>query len=114
MKKKTKLPWKFFIANTRKRLWKDNRQMMESIRQNATDRAKQIKQDKHRNLVRYLYNWPAEITSIELKELIQALNYVDAKGKRMRELSMINRLRRKQLIQYDAGLGIWKNLTKLT
>ena len=88
--------------------------MMERIRQNATDRAKQIKDDKHRNLVRYLYNWPAEITSNELKQLIQALNYVDAKGNRMRELSMINRLRRKQLIRYDTGLGVWVNLTKLT
>jgi len=114
MKKKRKLPWKFFIANTRKKLWKDNREMMEHIRQNATDRAKQIKQDKHRNLVRHLYNWPAEITSIELKQLIQALNYVDKHGKRMRELSMINRLRRKHLITYDAGLGVWVNLTKLT
>ena len=88
--------------------------MMESIRQRATDRAKQIKQDKHRNLVRHLFNWPAEITSNELKDLINALNYTDNKGNRMLTLSMINRLRRKGLINYDAGLGVWKNLTKLT
>ena len=112
--KKRKLPWKFFIANTRKKLWKDNRQMMESIRQNATDRASQIKQDKHQNLKRHIFNWPAEITTNELKHLIQALNYTDKKGNRMLEVSMINRLRRKRLVEYDAGLGVWKNLTKLT
>ena len=112
MKKVNKLPWKFFIANTRKKLWKDKPEQMELIRQRATDRAKQIKNEKHQNLKRYIFNWPAEITTIELKQLILALNYVNSKGKRMSELSMINRLRRKSLIKYDAGLGIWKNMTK--
>ena len=114
MKKIKKLPWKFFIANTRKKLWKDNKPMMESIRQRATDRAKQIKDDKHRNLIRHLFNWPEEITSNELKQYIDALNYTDKHGNRMLTLSMINRLRRKGLISYDASLGIWKNMTKLT
>ena len=113
MKKKTKLPWKFFIANTRKKLWKEQPERMETIRQNATDRAKQIKDDKHRNLVRHLFNWPEEITSNELKQLIDGLNYQDKQGNRMLTLSMINRLRRKGLIVYDAGLGLWKNKTKL-
>ena len=85
---------------------------MEMIRQRATDRAKQIKDIKHRNLINLVNQWPAMIHSDELVSLIQALNYSDKRGKRMQTASMINRLRRKGLISYDAGLGIWKNLTK--
>ena len=112
MKKlRNKTPLFIRIANGRFKVWKEKPEMMELIRQRATIRAKQIKDLKHRNLVNHISNWPAKITTEELQNLISELNYTDKQGTRMLTSSMINRLRRKGLVKYDAGLGLWINLT---
>ena len=112
-----RLNWKYKLANIRKNLWKHNRDKMESIRQQATKRAAEIKHKKHQRLLLIIHSWPAEIESNQLKELILTLPYFHSDGSRMRSSSMINRLRSKNVIQYDASKGVWINnlrMTKLT
>jgi hypothetical protein len=114
MKTKRKLNNRYRLSNIRKKLWKDKPEQMEAIRIRAIARAKQIKDEKYQRLFIFLQGWPKEITPEQLKQLINdEINLTNKRGKQMHLRSFINKLTRRQLLRYDAGLGKWINLTHL-
>lgn len=115
--KKARIPFRIQIANKRFALWKDpeTRVHMELIRQRATIRAKEVKDNKTLVLKTIFQQSPKEFTALELKDFIQSkISLPKRKDQPTRYDSFIYRLRRKGIIKYDAGLGKWVNLTHTT
>jgi aspartate/methionine/tyrosine aminotransferase len=114
MKTKRKLTPRYRLANIRRKLWKHKPEQMEAIRIRAIARAKQIKDEKYRKLFIFLQGWPDKITPEQLKQLItDEIEMTNKHGKQMHVRSFMNKLTRRQLLKYDAGLGKWINLTLL-
>lgn len=87
---------------------------MEAIRIRAIARAKQIKDEKYKKLFIFIQGWPKEITPEHLKQLINdEINMTNKHGKQMHFRSFMNKLTRRKLLRFDAGLGKWINLTLL-
>ena len=97
---------KFYLANRRRKAWKEKPEHMEAIRQRATKAAKTGKERKHQLLVHRLRTLPAEIQTDQLRVLA-----LDIYPKRFAFRSFINRVRRHGLMSYDAILGLWVNHT---
>ena len=87
---------------------------MELIRQRAIEIARKRRLERLDNLKILIYSWPKELNTDEFRARIDLIEYKTNNGKSMNKLSLINRIRSKGLMKYDAGLGIWLNLTKLT
>lgn len=99
----------FNLANRRRKAWKEKPEHMEAIRQRATKAAKTVKERKHQLLVSRLRALPAEIQTEQLRVLI-----LDIYPRRFSFRSFINRVRRHNLMTYDAILGLWVNNTLST
>ena len=80
---------------------------MESIRQQATVKAKAIKDGKHMNLIKLVSTWPERMTCDELKAIVA--RDIEYKGK---YASLTYRFTRKGLLRFMAD-GYWHNLCHL-
>ena len=113
---KARIPYKIIMANKRFALWKDpeTRVKMELIRQRATIRAKEVKDNKTLRLKSLFQSGTKDYTAEELKQFINA--NIDLPMRNYKPTlynSFIYRLRRKGIVKYDALLGKWINLTLL-
>ena len=88
---------------------------MEKIRSTrATPAAKKRHDDNNDYLIELMQSIPAEITLRKLMGYLDQIPYWNAKtGKERNRKSLYNRMIRRGLIKYDAGLGKWINLTLL-
>jgi hypothetical protein len=80
---------------------------MERIRQQATEKAKAIKDEKNKNLIALISTWPERLTCDELKEIVA--RDIDYKGKYS---SLTFRFTRKGLLRFMPD-GYWHNLCHL-
>jgi hypothetical protein len=97
---------KYHLSNARRSLWKNNREYMESIRQKAIIVAKKRKDEKNENLKNYMIQLPEEMTTEELKNKLNPLEYSNDKRKFKIE-SLIKRLKRKSIIKFDYSKFKW-------
>ena len=88
---------------------------MEYVRSTkATPAAKQIHDDNNVYLIELMQSIPAQVTLKKLRGYLDQMPYWNAKtGKERNRKSLLNRMIRRKLIRYDAGLGKWINLTLL-
>lgn len=106
---------RFRLANYRRKAWKKNPELMESIRQRATHRAKEKKDSKNLLLVEMIRGWPESLTPKEFKHYLQSIPYYHPVTLKPRNVkSLFNRLVRRNLIQFNAEERIWVNLTHIT
>lgn len=99
---------KYKLSDIRRSLWKQNRPMMESFRQRATEQAKKIKQNKNENLKNFVVSLPEIMSTVELKEKLQDLNY-GSKTKKYKIDSLVKRMSHKRMIKFDYNMGFWIN-----
>jgi len=114
--KKKKLTWKEIKEIRRwETLWETDREFMEKIRSTrATPAAKKIHDDNNDYLIELMKPIPAQVTLKKLKGYLEQIPYWNAKtGKERNRKSLFNRMIRRGLIKYDAGLGKLINLTLL-
>ena len=98
---------KLSLTRYRQKAWREQPERMESIRKQATEKAKAIKDEKNKNLMALVSTWPERMTSDELKQIVeQSINY---KG---RYSSLTYRFTRKGLLRFEAD-GYWHNLCHL-
>lgn len=97
---------KYHLSNVRRSLWRNNREYMESIRQKAIIVAKKRKDEKNENLKNYMIQLPEEMTTEELKNKLNSLEYSNDKRKFKIE-SLIKRLKRKSIIKFDYSKFKW-------
>ena len=102
------------LANRRFKKWKENPEQMELIRQRAIEIARKRRYERLDNLKNLIKSWPEQLTTDEFRSRIELIEYKTKNGKLMNKLSLVNRIRSKGLVVYDTGLGLWKNMTKLT
>lgn len=98
---------KLSLTRLRQKAWREQPERMESIRKQATARAKAIKDQKNKNLTALLSTWPERMTCDELKEIVA--RDIDYKGKYS---SLTYRFTRKGLLRFKAD-GLWHNLCHL-
>ena len=108
-KKKRSLNNRYRLANYRRKEWRDDPEKMESVRQRAIGQAK-FKKDIHAvKLADFISFWPDKLTTKQLNELIKSqINLTNSSVKSFKEY-----LTRRNILQYDTGLGRWINLTHL-
>ena len=107
--KQRKLSARYRLANKRRKLWKHNRDHMESIRQRAISKAKFNKDIHSVRLADFISLWPATLTTQQLNDNIKAqINLTNSTLKSFKEY-----LTRRKILRYDTGLGMWINLTLL-
>jgi len=111
-----KVRQRFRLANNRRKAWKKNPELMESIRQRATNRAKEKKDSKNLLLVEMIRSeWPTELSSGELKQRIHTIDYYNPVTKKRRNVkSLFNRLVRRKIIKFNPEQRVWINLTHAT
>jgi hypothetical protein len=80
---------------------------MESIRQQATEAAKAVKERKDMELREVIGTWPETMTSAELKDIVE--HSLDYDG---RYSSLTYRFTRKGMLRFEAD-GLWHNLCHL-
>ncbi len=98
---------KLALTRLRQKAWREHPETMERIRQQATEKAKAVKDEKHRNLVALVSTWPERMTSDELKEIVK--RDIDYTGNYS---SLTYRFTRKALLRYMPD-GYWHNLCHL-
>lgn len=103
------------ITANRRHLWKHNRPYMERIRQKATAKATERRDDIKTFLLIEVRSWPAAMTPTQLDDMLLTLPYTRKNRKRrMRRDSLIRRLRLLGLLAYDARDNTWSNLCHLS
>jgi hypothetical protein len=98
---------KLSLTRYRQKAWREQPERMEHIRQQATEAAKAIKDEKHKSLIELVSTWPERMTSDELKQIAQ--RDIDYRGKYS---SLVYRFTRKGLLRFDVD-GKWLNLCRL-
>ena len=114
--KKKKLSWAEIKVKRRwKTQWKNNPKGMEYIRSTkATPAAKKRHDDNNAYLIELMKPIPAQVTLKKLMGYLDQIPYWNEKtGKERNRKSLYNRMIRRGLIKYDAGLKRWINLTHL-
>jgi hypothetical protein len=108
-----KVRQRFRLANNRRKAWKSNPELMESIRQRATNRAKEKKDSKNLLLVEMIRSeWPTELSPGELKQRLLTIDYYNPVTMKRRNVkSLFNRLVRRKIIKYNFERKLWLNLT---
>jgi hypothetical protein len=111
-----KVRQRFRLANNRRKAWKKNPELMESIRQRATNRAKEKKDSKNLLLVEMIRSeWPTELSPGELKQRLLTIDYYNPVTKKQRNVkSLFNRLVRRKIIKFNPEQRVWINLTHIT
>ena len=61
---------KLSLTRLRQKAWREQPERMESIRKQATEKAKAIKDEKNKNLIALISTWPERLTCDELKETV--------------------------------------------
>lgn len=98
---------KLAMTRLRQKAWREQPERMESIRRQATEKAKAIKDEKNDNLKTLVSTWPKRMTTDELKQIVsQTIEY---EGKYS---SLTYRFTRKGLLRFEAD-GFWHNLCHL-
>jgi triacylglycerol esterase/lipase EstA (alpha/beta hydrolase family) len=99
------------MTRYRQKAWREKPDLMESIRQRATARAKAVRDKKTDRLKFYLAELPDRMTKEELKTLI-----VDeyCQQTKVDPASFYRHVKRHGLLSYDGAVGLWVNLTKET
>lgn len=98
---------KLSLTRYRQKAWREQPERMEHIRQQATEAAKAVKEEKDKALREVISTWPVKMTSAELKDIVeQTLDY------RGRYTSLTYRFTRKAMLRYDID-GYWHNLCHL-
>lgn len=89
--------------------------MMESIRQRATNRAKERKDNLNRVLVEVIRSdWPTVLSPVELKLHLKSIPYYNPVTFKPRNVkSLFNRLVRRNIIKFNSKQKIWINLTHI-
>lgn len=97
------------IATMRRwsKLWKTAPETMEAFRSKATAKAAEKKHAKHLSLVNLLATWPETMTTEDLQLMAQSVIPAD-----MNVRSFYNRLRRHDLVRFDAASMRWLNLCR--
>lgn len=101
---------KLQMTRWRQKAWRDMPEHMETIRQRATIRAKEVKDDQIRLLRLYLADLPERMTSPELDDLI-VREY--AAQRKVTKASFFRRVKRHALLAYDVTTGHWQNLCRV-
>ena len=98
---------KLSLTRLRQKAWREEPVRMEGIRVKATEAAKAVKDEKHKNLTALVSTWPERMTTDELKQIV--VTDIDYKGKYS---SLTYRFTRKGLLRFMAD-GYWHNLCHL-
>ena len=97
------------MTRYRQKAWREKPDLMESIRQRATARAKTVRDKKTDRLKHYLSELPERMTKEELKTLI-----VDeyCQQKQVDPASFYRHVKRHGLLSYDGAVALWVNHTR--
>jgi len=101
---------KLQMTRWRQKAWRDKPEVMEAIRQRATARAKEVKDDQIRLLRLYIADLPDRMTGPELDDLL-VREY--AEQRKVTKASFFRRVKRHALLAYDATTGHWQNLCRV-
>lgn len=101
---------KLQMTRWRQKAWRDKPDVMEAIRQRATIRAKQVKDEQIRLLRGYIADLPDRMTSLELDDLLVREYTAQRKVARA---SFFRRVKRHGLLAYDGSTGHWQNLCRV-
>lgn len=101
---------KLQMTRWRQKAWRDKPEVMEAIRQRATIRAKEVKDDQIRLLRLYIADLPDRMTGPELDQLL-VKEY--AEQRKVTKASFFRRVKRHGLLVYDATTGHWQNLCRV-
>jgi hypothetical protein len=101
------LAWKRWWTSVRLNAWKTMPAKMEAIRRQATERARQVKEGKDRELRCLVSTWPERMTVTELREI--ATKDIQYSG---RYQSLVYRLSRRKMLEFRED-GYWHNLCTL-
>ena len=98
---------KLSLTRLRQKAWREQPETMERIRQQATEKAKAVKERKDMALREVIATWPAKMTSDELRQIVE--DNLDYSGKYS---SLTYRFTRKAMLRFEAD-GYWHNLCHL-
>jgi DNA primase catalytic subunit len=106
---KRRLSNRYRLANIRRRLWRDEPDRMESIRQKAIKQSKLNRDIESIQLADFISFWDKSLTTKQLNELIKSqIHLTKSTVKNFKKY-----LVRRRLMRFDAEQGIWINLTHL-